>query len=866
MTLPTLQTTPIAMRNLSRLLALLLAAAGLSLAGGAATPAGACAAGPDDPCLHDPNLMVITGHVSEDATAHGGERRPGEGGVAGVKVWLDYNGSSQPEAWLEPVTKTDADGNYRLEVDAADMTGTPWKLRVRIATGHFDDCITPNPCVTEVPYEPGTTRDAVDFAVSTQGFLEGHVYEDRNEDARRQDDEPPLFTKDYRSGIVYMDADNDGKRQPDEPQSTIGPAGQWAFTIPTQLLGRAVHLRLEEVRGWACTAPKSCEDILPPFQSGDRRNVGGWMVALPIVVFVHGYLGSQIDCLDGSRNLWLKLPRADLAGMLLDDDGRTNLSRAKGGDFCTESAGPNGNLLRTVVGADIYGQAEDHYASLTLPERFKAIAWDWRKDPTSQVEALDRVIDRLRCGGERLVCDEPVANKVVLVAHSQGGLLSRAYIADPEHAAKVRRLVTIGTPTWGSPKAIFPITAGIETPLGSPMDLFLDNDNLRKAARNLAGGIALLPARPYGPWFTADPWRQGAQGPDGVADFLDAIGANGLLARQATRNHDQIWDSYNNGSLNGVDYQVVVGRGVPTIQTVGFEYGVRQRVKVTFGPGDQTVPERSAAFDAPADKVHYVCGVGHIPLTAAIETTSMIDRWIQNGSPVRDHPDLTDCPVDGTVTQIIDAARPDDVLSPLNFSLPEVTAGAAKAPAPARASAARMRVRAAAADGGAMTLRDAESRGLVDVMAFGGQTFVVSDDRHPVTFTVPADKATVITRSIDGTKEGPERRYGPLSGSVTVTTGGEAAVRQGSRRLTPAKADRQAPRTTARIRRLAHARVRLTLKASDASPTTTYLVVGKKKRKVRSSVVLSAKDAKRARYASVDVWGNQERLRRLARR
>lgn len=869
------------MRSLARLLVLLIAAAAAVTV---SAPAGACAAAAGDPCLQDVDTTHVSGHVHLDRLADGGPKAEFDGDAAGYVVWLDLDGNGTPDSG-EPFDRTAADGSYTLEVDVRGVpaTGPAPVLRVRVPDGAR--CTYPAPCAYTPPLEHGRDITGQDFGLALRAVLRGEIEDDKNADGKHQWGEYGIDNV-----VVYVDENANDKLDDDEQYASTDPYGRWEIGLPARLLGRDLHVRIRESRGLACKAPRTCEDIVSNVYAGETRDVGYWMVAQPLIVFVHGYLGSQMYC-HHTEKLWVNLPRARISDLRIAPDGRSDLSAQDGGDSCTASVEPNG-LVDAVAGADIYGGADRHYASLAKPDRYTALAWDWRKDPESQVAALDEAIDKLRCGGYT-PCLSPRADKVTIVAHSQGGLLSRAYIADPARAKKVDRLVTIGTPTWGSPKAIFPLVAGIETPLGSPMDALLNNDDLKVAARNFAGGLALLPTDRYGRWLSVPQWRAGTLGQDGVADFVGAIGANELLTRAAMDEHRRIYDSYANGSLGGVDYRVVVGAGVPTITDIGLEYGYDERVSVRFGDGDQTVPLRSARFDAPEDRISTVCGVPHVPLTADPSTTNMIDRFVVRGDDPKPNPLGTDCPVDGTAVQVIDASGLVDGDGVFDFDLtpPQGLDPAIAAPAAAtrslrgagtaaaggagahvtraaRAQAAALDGIRVVAGGRTMTPVQAEAAGLADVLEFGGQRYIVSSARTPLRIEIPPSQGlSLVTQQITSAGTGPERRYGPVTGAATVTTGTAgvtAAVATGGRVLAPVtRADRTPPRTTARVRRAAvRGRVRIVLRVRDASRVTgTFLRVGARQQRVRPGrpLTLSLRDARRARIGSVDVWGNAER-------
>ena len=55
---------------------------------------------------------------------------------------------------------------------------------------------------------------------------------------------------------------------------------------------------------------------------------------------------------------------------------------------------------------------------------------------------------------------------MVLWGHSYGGLFIRAFI-EGSGGDRVARVLTAGTPYWGSPKSFFPLAFGVEAPTWS---------------------------------------------------------------------------------------------------------------------------------------------------------------------------------------------------------------------------------------------------------------------------------------------------------------------------------------------------------------------------------------------------------------
>ncbi|MTD45078.1 hypothetical protein GKE82_12445 [Conexibacter sp. W3-3-2] len=817
-----------------------------------AMPAGACAQSPQDPCLEDRETSWVRGTVFTDRVPDGAPRAEIDLGRPGELVWVDVDEDAVPDA-DEPRARTDGDGRFAFEVDpGAFPAGSRPPLRVQVAAANA--CTVPDPCARRAPFVPGEDLEDQDFGIAIPAVLRGQANEDLDDDGVRDRDEPGALNL-----RLYVDLDRSRSYDRGEPTTLVPFHGAWDIEVPVTLLGRALTVRSENPQGFHCKRPLSCEETVPPLGAGEFRTLDQRMISEPAIVFVHGFLGSEIGC--PGNKAWFDGLGADLLDMQLGPDGRSNMTVAQGGTRCSEQAGPTGGLILEAAGKDIYGSSVSHYAKLARAERFRAIAWDWRKDPRSQVHVLDRAIDELRCQGPT-PCDAPRVRKVVLVAHSQGGLLSRAYVADPARAAKVSRLVTVGTPTWGSPKSIFPLVGGVETPIGGlGMDVFLDNDDLKVLARNLSGGFSLAPSPAYGPWLDVPTFSSTRMDADSAPDFYAAIGGNALLVRQQAQAHRELYDRF--GSLNGVDYQVVAGRGMATITDVKLLYGADERVEATFGEGDQTVPLKSAEFDAPADRLHHVCGISHVPLTADPQTTAMIDPFVTMGEPVRPNPQGRDCPVAATVVNVYAATA-------LGFDLTDPVATAASARS--GIGAARVRARSAAtgrATGPAMTPAQAQAAGLIDLVQAGGQTTIVVDDRRPVQLTVPADRSgkpyAMTTQDLDGSRHGPVRTFGDLTGATVLDAGAATTLRAGGRVLRPSRgAERDAPRTRAQIVRLAGGRVRVTLTTRDRSLVTgTYVFVGERRRRYRRPVVLTAAQARRASFASVDRWGNAEPRRPL---
>jgi pimeloyl-ACP methyl ester carboxylesterase len=126
--------------------------------------------------------------------------------------------------------------------------------------------------------------------------------------------------------------------------------------------------------------------------------------------------------------------------------------------------------------------------------------YDWRRSNVESAEGLARYIGCVR----RFYPD----SKVDIVAHSMGGLVARRYlVAHPDNP--VDKLVTIGSPLLGAPKAIFTMLTG---DFGVPQLIAL-HSTMRDLARFFRGAQELLPSSYY---FQAAPESPFATVKDGV--------------------------------------------------------------------------------------------------------------------------------------------------------------------------------------------------------------------------------------------------------------------------------------------------------------------------------------------------------------
>jgi len=161
------------------------------------------------------------------------------------------------------------------------------------------------------------------------------------------------------------------------------------------------------------------------------------------VVILPGIMGSMLDALPkngGSHTVWVhifRLLRGAMGELALASNGQSN-------------ADPNLTITASGYLKRFYGETE---LMLARNAAVRVFWYDWRKSLDLAAADLDFQLRKWFPNNE----------KVFLVAHSMGGLVSRTFCANyPEHwQQKIARLIMLGTPNFGAP-AITQVLTGLE--------------------------------------------------------------------------------------------------------------------------------------------------------------------------------------------------------------------------------------------------------------------------------------------------------------------------------------------------------------------------------------------------------------------
>ncbi len=190
------------------------------------------------------------------------------------------------------------------------------------------------------------------------------------------------------------------------------------------------------------------------------------------VVLLPGMMGSLLSSVRGITTLvWIN-PLVFLNGnaryLQIGPDGRQ--------DACPE-------VVITPVGVEKFTYTKIGLALTREVDLFE-FPYDWRRTTEFNARMLDASLERWAAGTDR---------KFILVGHSLGGLLARAYLAlFPQQADKrIKQLVMLGAPNYGAVTAIQTLFSGNDTM--QKVDGLNKRNNIAEVVRSMPGLYNLLP-------------------------------------------------------------------------------------------------------------------------------------------------------------------------------------------------------------------------------------------------------------------------------------------------------------------------------------------------------------------------------------
>lgn len=352
-----------------------------------------------------------------------------------------------------------------------------------------------------------------------------------------------------------------------------------------------------------------------------------WLSAPPEeknpVIIIPGILGSYLNKGDGTE-VWPNIEKALLPfgdtyldDLILNDNGIDDKQNIKIGD-----------VTRKILGKDFFqglitklkGQYREGKDLFVFP-------YDWRFDIDSIArDKLDLFIDD--------ILKKTGAKKVDIVAHSMGGLVTKAYVKD-FGGEKIGKFIDIATPHLGSPSAFKLISYGDD--LGIKFGLLgLNPDEVKKISQNMPSAYELLPSAKYFDssdpdykYYFADLGDADNNGFKGKLSFSDTFD----FLRNSGRNQKLLDKSKTFGESlsevdpekNGIETFNIVGCGTPTIGkifTLDKNAG-ENRYALGYITGDGTVPLKSAEAINATSTYYISGGIEHATLPSFLSVRDL---------------------------------------------------------------------------------------------------------------------------------------------------------------------------------------------------------------------------------------------------
>jgi pimeloyl-ACP methyl ester carboxylesterase len=264
------------------------------------------------------------------------------------------------------------------------------------------------------------------------------------------------------------------------------------------------------------------------------------------------------------------------------------------------------DVIDTTAGVgDVYAGFERFLADLVFDEvieNWTPFAYDWRYDVVDITENGTQYEEGVRSAIDEIeyLAEGSFSGKVTIIGHSNGGLLAKALLIELERSGKaglVDKVVFLGTPQLGTPKAIGTILHGYDQGDGLTR-IIMDAHDVRRVIQNLPGAYGLLPSlnyfeglseplvtfsdsvstAPYRSIYGASITNYGdyigfLRGADGLERGIDEptfvpVRGNSPMLDDALSMHDTVLDDW--VAPDGVEVIEIVGTGLPTMKSIEY--------------------------------------------------------------------------------------------------------------------------------------------------------------------------------------------------------------------------------------------------------------------------------------------------------
>lgn len=234
------------------------------------------------------------------------------------------------------------------------------------------------------------------------------------------------------------------------------------------------------------------------------------------VLFIPGLEASRLysSSSGSAKQLWEPHGNTDVEALYLNTDGTSIDSNIYTSEIIKETNVP---LPTGPLGQNIYKSFSTMMDGLVTTgkiNRWESYAYDWRLGVQNIVDnGTPYLAENIKLDALLQVLVSSSKNgKVTIIAHSNGGLIAKAFLKklqDDKLAGrnnlidKVDVLILVAVPEIGTAKAVPAILHGFDSSLG--YGWLMDDLHARELGRNMPGGYGLLPSREYINHIAASP-------------------------------------------------------------------------------------------------------------------------------------------------------------------------------------------------------------------------------------------------------------------------------------------------------------------------------------------------------------------------
>ena len=338
------------------------------------------------------------------------------------------------------------------------------------------------------------------------------------------------------------------------------------------------------------------------------------------VLFIPGLQGSRLykkGFLGVENQLWEPNRNKDVESLFLNSSGQPLDSSIYTKDIIAKT-----NFFGPLGALDIYQSIVDILSKEKADGNisdFQTLPYDWRKLPsdiTSSGIKTDSYILMLKDKIKEMA-SKSSSGKVIIVAHSYGGLLAK-YLAEQMEKDgeddKIESIVLVSTPEYGTPQSIPSMFYGDnEDLLGG---LILSQNNAKSLAKNMPSAYMLLPSSNYFSQsdgvnnqknlINFDNWAYSHFGltytkADSFPIMSDSLkkifSVNNIVFNNAENEHNLI-DNYS-ANLSGKTYSIL-GVGVPTLSGITY---IKPKCRGFFFCTPSSLPEFTRKYSLMGDGV-----------------------------------------------------------------------------------------------------------------------------------------------------------------------------------------------------------------------------------------------------------------------